>query len=190
MKGGDKSSVGQVLLFRSKDFLKWSDDVIAGVLKRSPVGDAVDYITKDFFNWATRNSLYFLHFGIMCCALEMAVASAPRFDQQRFGIIPRSSPRQCDVLLVNGPVSKKLKPALRRLYDQMPEPKWVIAMGECAISGGPFYDSYSVVPGVDQFIPVDIYVPGCPARPEALIDGFLKLQRLIKEDKKGLLTGK
>jgi NADH-quinone oxidoreductase B subunit len=175
MKDGERSSVGQVLLFRSKDFLKWSDDVIAGVLKRSPVGDAVDYVTKDFFNWATRNSLYFLHFGIMCCALEMAVASAPR---------------QCDVLLVNGPVSKKLKPALRRLYDQMPEPKWVIAMGECAISGGPFYDSYSVVPGVDQFIPVDIYVPGCPARPEALIDGFLKLQQLIKEDKKGLLTGK
>jgi len=190
MKGDDRAPLGQVLLFKSKDFLRWSDDVVAGVLKRSPVGDAVDYITKDFFNWATRNSLYFLHFGIMCCALEMAVASAPRFDQQRFGIIPRSSPRQCDVLLVNGPVSKKLKPALRRLYDQMPEPKWVIAMGECAISGGPFYDSYSIVPGVDQFIPVDIYVPGCPARPEALIDGFLKLQQLIKENKKGLLTGK
>jgi len=120
----------------------------------------------------------------------MAVASAPRFDAQRFGIIYRSTPRQCDVLLVNGPISKKLKPALRRLYDQMPGPKWVIAMGECAISGGPFYSSYSVVPGVDQFIPVDIYIPGCPARPEALIDGFIKLQRIIKESKKGLLTGK
>ncbi len=126
----------------------------------------------------------------MCCALEMAVASAPRFDAQRFGVIARSTPRQVDILLVNGPVSKKLKPDLRRLYDQMPEPKWVIAMGECAISGGPFYGSYSIVPGVDQFIPVDIYIPGCPARPEALIDAFLKLQRMIKAKKKGLLTGK
>jgi NADH-quinone oxidoreductase B subunit len=177
-------------MFRSRDFLKWSDEVLEYVLRKSPVGGGIDLITKDFFNWATRNSLYFLHFGIMCCALEMAVASAPRFDQQRFGIIPRSSPRQCDVLLVNGPVTKKLKPALRRLYDQMPEPKWVLAMGECAISGGPFYDSYSMVPGVDRFIPVDIYIPGCPARPEALIDGFLKLQKLIKENKKGLLTGR
>jgi NADH:ubiquinone oxidoreductase subunit B-like Fe-S oxidoreductase len=95
-----------------------------------------------------------------------------------------------DILIVNGPVSKKLKPALRRLYDQMPEPKWVIAMGECAISGGPFYSSYSIVPGVYRFIPVDIYVPGCPARPEALIDAFLKLQKMIKANKKGLLTGK
>ncbi|MCJ7488814.1 MAG: NADH-quinone oxidoreductase subunit NuoB, partial [Thermoplasmata archaeon] len=118
-------------MFRSRDFLKWSDEVLEYVLRKSPIGGGIDLITKDFFNWATRNSLYFLHFGIMCCALEMAVASSPRFDQQRFGIIPRSSPRQCDVLLVNGPVTTKLKPALRRLYDQMPEPKWVMAMGEC-----------------------------------------------------------
>ena len=190
MKEQGGSGPGSAILFKSRDFLKWWDGVFEGVLRRSPVGSGIDYLTKDFFNWATRNSIYFLHFGIMCCALEMAVASAPRFDQQRFGIIPRSSPRQCDVLLVNGPVSKKLKPALRRLYDQMPEPKWVIAMGECAISGGPFYNSYSVVPGVDQFIPVDVYIPGCPARPEALLDGFLKLQKIIKENKKGLLTGK
>ncbi|MDH3364903.1 MAG: NADH-quinone oxidoreductase subunit B [Thermoplasmata archaeon] len=183
-------SLGQAIMFRSKDFLKWSDEAMEYLLRRSPVGAGIDLITKDFFNWATRNSLYFLHFGIMCCALEMAVASAPRFDQQRFGIIPRSSPRQCDILLVNGPVTKKLKPALRRLYDQMPEPKWVVAMGECAISGGPFYNSYSMVQGVDRFIPVDVYIPGCPARPEALIDGFLKLQKMIKENKKGLLTGR
>lgn len=188
MKGGP--SAGQVISFRSKDFLKWCDEVLEGLLRKSPVGSGIDLVTKDFFNWATRNSIYPLHFGIMCCALEMAVASAPRFDAQRFGVIYRSTPRQCDVLLVNGPVSKKLKPSLRRLYDQMPEPKWVIAMGECAISGGPFYSSYSVVPGVDQFIPVDIYIPGCPARPEALIDGFLKLQKMIKANKKGLLTGK
>jgi len=189
-EGRDGHATGQVLTFRSKDFVKWCDETLEVVLKRSPVGAGLDWLLRDFFNWATRNSIYPLHFGIMCCALEMAVASAPRFDAQRLGVIYRSSPRQCDVLLVNGPVSKKLKPNLRRLYDQMPEPKWVIAMGECAISGGPFWQSYSIVPGVDQFIPVDIYIPGCPARPEALIDGFIKLQGLIKENKKGLLTGK
>jgi len=178
------------MMFRSKDFLKWSDETIEVVLKKTPVGGALDLLLKDFFNWATRNSIYPLHFGIMCCALEMAVASAPRFDAQRMGVIYRSTPRQCDVLLVNGPVSKKLKPVLRRLYDQMPGPKWVIAMGECAISGGPFWESYNVVPGVDAFIPVDIYIPGCPARPEALIDGFLKLQKMILENKRGLLTGR
>jgi NADH-quinone oxidoreductase B subunit len=178
------------MVFRSKDFLKWADGVVEGVLRKSPIGGGIDYLTRDFFNWATRNSIYPLHFGIMCCALEMAVASAPRFDAQRFGVIYRSTPRQCDVLLINGPVTKKCKPDIRRLYDQMPSPKWVIAMGECAISGGPFFDSYSVVPGLDQFIPVDIYIPGCPARPEALLDGFIKLQRLIKENKRGLLTGK
>ncbi len=187
---GDKPSIGQVMMFRSKDFIEWSDEALGVVLKKSPVGGALDYVLRDFFNWATRNSMYPLHFGIMCCALEMAVSSAPRFDAQRMGVIYRSTPRQCDILLVNGPVSKKLKPALRRLYDQMPAPKWVIAMGECAISGGPFFDSYNVVKGVDQFIPVDIYIPGCPARPEALIDAFLKLQRKIKEEKRGLLTGK
>lgn len=187
---GDKPSIGQVMMFRSKDFIEWSDEALGVVLKKSPVGGALDYVLRDFFNWATRNSMYPLHFGIMCCALEMAVSSAPRFDAQRMGVIYRSTPRQCDILLVNGPVSKKLKPALRRLYDQMPAPKWVIAMGECAISGGPFFDSYNVVKGVDQFIPVDIYIPGCPARPEALIDAFLKLQMKIKEEKRGLLTGK
>jgi len=191
MKSGEgEPSVGQVMVFRSKDFLKWADGVMEGILKKSPIGAGIDFLTRDFFNWATRNSIYPLHFGIMCCALEMAVASAPRFDAQRFGVIYRSTPRQCDVLLVTGPVTKKFQPGVRRLYDQMPGPKWVIAMGECAISGGPFYDSYSVVPGVDQFIPVDIYIPGCPARPEALIDGFIKLQKLIKDNKRGLLTGK
>jgi NADH-quinone oxidoreductase B subunit len=191
MKSGEgKPSVGQVMVFRSKDFLKWADGVMEGILRKSPIGSGIDFLTRDFFNWATRNSIYPLHFGIMCCALEMAVASAPRFDAQRFGVIYRSTPRQCDVLLVTGPITKKFQSGVRRLYDQMPGPKWVIAMGECAISGGPFYDSYSVVPGVDQFIPVDIYIPGCPARPEALLDGFIKLQKLIKENKRGLLTGK
>jgi NADH-quinone oxidoreductase subunit B len=115
----------------------------------------------------------------------MAAASACRWDAERLGLIYRSSPRQCDVLLANGWISQKLRPSLRRLYEQMPEPKWVVAMGECAISGGPWYDAYNVVQGLDTFIPVDIYIPGCPPRPEAMIDGFLKLNRKITAEQKG-----
>ncbi|MDH4122623.1 MAG: NADH-quinone oxidoreductase subunit NuoB [Thermoplasmata archaeon] len=180
--------IGAVMLMRSKDFLAWVDDWFGRVLKRGPIGRGLDVLLTDFWTWARVNSLYPLHFGIMCCALEMAAASAPRFDAQRLGVIYRSTPRQCDILLVNGPVSKKLKPDLRRLYDQMSEPKWVVAMGECAISGGPFWQSYSIVEGVDQFIPVDIYIPGCPVRPEAMLEGFMKLQDKIRKEKKGALT--
>lgn len=181
-------SVGSFMILRSKDFLAWADDWIGRMLKKSTLGRGVDRILTDFFTWARINSLHPLHFGIMCCALEMAAASAPRFDAQRLGVIYRSTPRQCDILLINGPISKKLKPDLRRLYDQMAEPKWVIAMGECAISGGPFWQSYSIVEGADKFIPVDIYIPGCPARPEAMLDGFMLLQEKIRAEKKGLLT--
>jgi len=145
----------------------------------------VDKLTTPIWSWGQRNSIYPLHFGIACCALEMAACSGPRYDNERLGLVFRSSPRQCDVLLVNGWVSKKLRPALRRLYEEMPEPKWVIAMGECAISGGPWYDAYNVVQGVDTFIPVDVYIPGCPPRPEALIDGFLRLHQKIKKSKIG-----
>ena len=145
----------------------------------------VDKLTTPIWSWGQRNSVYPLHFGIACCALEMAACSGPRYDNERLGLVFRSSPRQCDVLLVNGWVSKKLRPALRRLYEEMPEPKWVIAMGECAISGGPWYDAYNVVQGVDTFIPVDVYIPGCPPRPEALIDGFLRLHQKIKKSKIG-----
>jgi NADH-quinone oxidoreductase B subunit len=104
---------------------------------------------------------------------------------ERLGMIPRSSPRQADVLLIMGWLSAKLRPSLRRLYEQMPEPKWVIAMGECAISGGPWYDGYNVIQGLDTIVPVDIYIPGCPPRPEALIDGMLKLNRKITAEQKG-----
>ena len=113
----------------------------------------------------------------------MAAAGGPRFDMERFGVIGRSSPRQCDILIVNGPISRKLAPRLVRIYEQMPEPKWVIAMGECAISGGPFWESYNVLEGVDKIIPVDIYIPGCPVRPEAMLDGFLKLRKRLGEEK-------
>jgi len=121
-------------------------------------------------------------FGLACCAIEMMCAGAGRFDLARFGAeVFRPSPRQSDVMIVAGTITKKMAPAVKTLYDQMPEPKWVIAMGNCAISGGPFKfkNNYSVVEGADQFLPVDIYIPGCPPRPEALIEGILMLEEKI-----------
>ena len=117
--------------------------------------------------------------AIKCCAIEMAAAATPRFDGDRFGVLFRSSPRQSDVLLVNGPISKKFADKIVRLWEQMPEPKYCIAMGECAISGGPYFQSYNILEGVDTVIPVDVYIPGCPPRPEALIDGFGLLREKI-----------
>lgn len=179
---------------RSKDFVKWVDENIDAPLKRGPGGAMVKKLKEglvgEFFNWAKRNSTWPLHFGIMCCAIEMAATSDPRYDVERFGVIYRSSPRQCDVLLLNGPISLKLRPAVRRLYEQMPDPKWVIAMGECTICGGPYYDSYSVVKGSYTFVPTDIFIPGCPVRPEALIDGFLKLSAKIKAERTGWIKTK
>jgi len=124
----------------------------------------------------------------MCCSIEMAATSDPRYDVERLGVIYRSTPRQCDVLLLNGPISYKLRPTVMRLYDQMPDPKWVIAMGECTICGGPYYDSYSIVKGSYTVIPTDIFIPGCPVRPEALMYGFLKLSQKIKSEKKGFVS--
>jgi NADH-quinone oxidoreductase subunit B len=115
----------------------------------------------------------------------MAAAFDPVYDIERHGVLFRSSARQVDVLLLNGPISRKLIPSVERLYEQMPDPKWVVAMGECTISGGPYYDSYSVVNGAQTLLPVDVYIPGCPVRPEAMIDGFLKLKEKIKAHKKG-----
>ena len=117
----------------------------------------------------------------MCCAIEMGQASAPDHDIDRLGLVYRSSPRQCDVLIVNGPVCEKLRPKLKTLYEQMPEPKWCIAMGACASSGG-MYRSYAVLQGIDQLLPVDVYISGCPPRPEALLEGLMKLQRIIEKE--------
>jgi len=132
------------------------------------------------YNWGRRSSVWPLMFGLACCAIEMICTAASRYDFSRFGMeVMRPSPRQADMMLVSGTVTKKMAPTIVRLYNQMPEPKYVVAMGACASGGGPFKEGYSVVSGVDKLIPVDVYIPGCPPTPQALINGLIKLQELI-----------
>jgi len=143
------------------------------------ITDSLDWIIK----WSQRNSLWPMSFGLACCAIEMISAAAARYDMARFGMeVFRPSPRQADCMIVAGTITRKMQPAVKRLYEQMAEPKWVVAMGACACSGG-IFPTYAVVQGAEEFLPVDIYIPGCPARPEALIDGLIKLQQKIKRDK-------
>ena len=143
---------------------------------------------SDAIKWARKNSLWPALFGLACCAIEMMSTSASKYDISRFGAeVFRASPRQADLMIVAGRVSKKMAPVLRQIYDQMPEPKWVISMGACASTGGVF-NNYALVQGVDEVVPVDIFVPGCPPRPETLIDGILKLQKKIEAE--GLVKNK
>ena len=169
----------EIETLRSKEFIPAAKEALGGLIaERGKAG-----LTQPVFNWAGRNSLFPLHWGLACCAIEFAAAFGARWDAERFGVVPRSSPRQCDLMIVNGTVTWKVAHKLIALYEQMPEPKWVIAMGNCATGGGPFRTAYSVVPGVDKLVPVDLYIAGCPPRPEAMLDGILKLETLIHDRK-------
>lgn len=135
---------------------------------------------EELYNWGRKNSIWPLGFGLACCAIEMIATSMARWDLARFGAeVFRPSPRQADLMIVAGTVTKKMAPQVVRLYNQMPEPKYVIAMGACAISGGPFKQGYNVLKGIDRYIPVDVHIPGCPPRPEALLHAFMTLQQKI-----------
>ena len=162
------------------------EDTIPGVLTTTT--SAIHNFLKktkvqDIINWGRKNSLWFMVQPMGCCGVEMIATGCAHYDTDRFGIIPRNSPRQADVMIISGYVTKKYLPSLKRLWEQMPSPKWVIAMGDCSISGGPFYESYSTVQNIDEIFPIDVFIPGCPPRPEALLEGFVKLQEKIKAKK-------
>ena len=157
-------------------------DPFPGQVHQSPGGGILTGTLDDVINWARSNSLWPLVFGTSCCAIEMMSTASAKYDWSRFGFeVARATPRQADVIIIAGTIVNKMGPFLKRLYDQMPEPRYVIAMGACATSGGPFfYNTYSVVKGADHIIPVDVYIAGCPPRPEALLHALITLQAKVK----------
>ena len=154
---------------------------VAEGLHHFPGGFALTTVADSFLNWARKSSVWPVTFGLACCAIEMMATFASRFDVERLGMVPWASPRHSDLMIVSGTVTIKMAPMLRRIYDQMPDPKWVLSMGSCANSGGPFRHGYHVVKGVDRVVPVDVYVPGCPPTPDSLMYGLLRLQERVGE---------
>jgi len=158
---------------------------VYSVLEQIP-GGAIGLTTLDsLLTWGQRNSLWVFPMATSCCGIEFMAAACSRFDMDRIGSIARGTPRQCDVMVIAGTITVKMAPRVKKLWDQMPEPKWAIAMGSCAISGDFYRDIYSVVPGVDVFMPIDVYVPGCPPNPEALLEGMRALQQKIEAQRNG-----
>lgn len=155
-------------------------DRLGGALERAPGGSVILTSVDALVDWARGKSLWEMPMGTACCAIEFIATSFNKFDFDRHGVFPRPDPRHTDVMVLAGTITRKMQPAVKRLYEQMPDPKWVIAMGNCTVSGGIFYyDSYSVVRGADEFLPVDVYIAGCPPRPEALQDAVLKLREKV-----------
>jgi len=157
---------------------------VPGLVEKFPGGGIISTSLSGILTHAQACSVWYLLFGTACCAIELMCTGASRYDFDRLGMIFRPTPRQADLIIAAGTITKKMAPRLRRLYDQMAEPRYVIAMGGCTVNGGPFYyDSYAVEKGIDHIVPVDIYIPGCPPRPESLLEGCLHLQKKIKSQK-------
>ncbi|KAL0072982.1 NADH-ubiquinone oxidoreductase [Phycomyces blakesleeanus] len=169
--------------FMSTEVVRNIDDIKDITVKHNNSAEYVLSTVDRVVNWAREGSIWPMTFGLACCAVEMMHCSTPRYDQDRIGIVFRASPRQSDVMIVAGTLTNKMAPALRKVYDQMPEPRWVISMGSCANGGGYYHYSYSVVRGCDRIVPVDIYVPGCPPTAEALLYGIFQLQKKMRRTK-------